>query len=760
MDIAISPIPAFNPGAAVLVSPLTRSFPLSAGISFSNELSAAMVADTAVGFSRESPAPLGEGTAQPEILSRMPGVFDAAPIAFIRPDEVDPFGAESPRGEIAAAESDANISLAMEQVPPRVAEHPSESPPFGRIISALDEAAMTMGAAASLAELKHNSGDVWQTEKPPSEQELYPAQFAPLPTHDAGDAMPPRIYLASPDAIPLVAEDTNSGKDDSVVQDFQPQREPGAFDENASLTATMRPWQNAENETLSTRLDTHADSRGESSRGPNSTAARGIDPARTRPLTASDVAMLLPQSSAPASNPVPLASAQADPADDIFRMPSTQPQGEEPHTSVPAQPHASTAEQSEAPPKPAPVQNKVLPASVQADTSGLRLAETPSAETRPSAPEEDEVPSLHSSAPVQSTVPRETTQAENDGDEADARSAGAASASTDAAVPVPLRVPAAAEPETIQVPAVAPVRAPVVSIHETTRPAALDDKPSEETPVAPSSESNPIAMRDAFTAWARSRAPGKTEIFASRPARPELDRTEPSASVSARPEAASVMPPPSASRESHNAAGRDAAPLGMRAPVAVEAGTAALSPPAPGHNALPPAEIVAQAASPQPVAAPDTPIALELRVIAGMPYTVQGMDKLALRIAAKSAAGENEFTIRLDPPELGGIEVKLHVDAAGKASASLAADLPPTLDLLQRDSATLERVMKETGLDLSGGLTFSLKGEGESGGRGMQGHAPEKRLQFTTAEDAAANTVAAASGAGEWGVTTRLDISV
>jgi flagellar hook-length control protein FliK len=469
--------------------------------------------------------------------------------------------------------------------------------------------------------------------------------------------------------------------------------------------------------------------------------------------------MLLPQSSAPASKPVPLASAQADPAGDIFLMPATQPQGEEPHTSVPAQPPASAAEQSEAPPKPAPVQNKVLPASVQADTSGLRLAETPSAETRPSAPEEDEAPSLHSSAPVQSTVPRVSTQAENDGDEADAPSAGAASASADA-VPVPLRVSAAAEPETIQVPAVAPVRAPVVSTHETTRPAAPDDKPSEETPVAQSSESNPIAMRDAFTAWARSRAPGKTEISASRPARPELDRTEPSASVSARPEAASDLPPSSASSESHNAAGRDAAPLGMRAPVAAEAGTAALSPPAPVHNAFPPAEIVAQVASPQPVAAPDTPIALELRVIAGMPYTVQGMDKLALRIAAKSAAGENEFTIRLNPPELGGIEVKLHVDAAGKASASLAADLPPTLDLLQRDSATLERVMKETGLDLSGGLTFSLKGEGESGGRGMQGHAPEKHLQFTTAEDAAANTVAAASSAGEWGVTTRLDISV
>jgi chemotaxis protein MotD len=83
---------------------------------------------------------------------------------------------------------------------------------------------------------------------------------------------------------------------------------------------------------------------------------------------------------------------------------------------------------------------------------------------------------------------------------------------------------------------------------------------------------------------------------------------------------------------------------------------------------------------------------------------------LAVEIAAKSQAGSKQFDIRLDPPELGRVEVRLSIDATGKASAHLTAEQPQTLDLLQKDSTNLTRALRDAGLDVSqDGLNFSLR---------------------------------------------------
>src|SRR4029077_15639496 len=87
-------------------------------------------------------------------------------------------------------------------------------------------------------------------------------------------------------------------------------------------------------------------------------------------------------------------------------------------------------------------------------------------------------------------------------------------------------------------------------------------------------------------------------------------------------------------------------------------------------------------------------------------------DALALRIAVRSAGDDSRFTIRLDPPELGHIEVNLSVSSQGHAQAALVVEKPHPLELLQRDAATLERALKDAGLDLGTELSFSLKGEG------------------------------------------------
>lgn len=89
------------------------------------------------------------------------------------------------------------------------------------------------------------------------------------------------------------------------------------------------------------------------------------------------------------------------------------------------------------------------------------------------------------------------------------------------------------------------------------------------------------------------------------------------------------------------------------------------------------------------------------------PVPVAGV---AVAIASKAAGGERAFEIRLDPPELGRIEVRLSVDRDGNVTSRLIADRQDTLDLLRRDSAGLERALQDAGLKTSdNGLQFSLR---------------------------------------------------
>jgi flagellar hook-length control protein FliK len=97
----------------------------------------------------------------------------------------------------------------------------------------------------------------------------------------------------------------------------------------------------------------------------------------------------------------------------------------------------------------------------------------------------------------------------------------------------------------------------------------------------------------------------------------------------------------------------------------------------------------------------------------GAPVPIAG---LAVEIAARAHAGKNNFAIRLDPPELGRIEVKLSVDRQGQVTSHLIADRSDTLDLLRRDASGLTRALQDAGLKTAGdGLQFSLRDQSFSG---------------------------------------------
>jgi flagellar hook-length control protein FliK len=107
--------------------------------------------------------------------------------------------------------------------------------------------------------------------------------------------------------------------------------------------------------------------------------------------------------------------------------------------------------------------------------------------------------------------------------------------------------------------------------------------------------------------------------------------------------------------------------------------------------------------------------------------------QFATRVVAKVKEGDRQFDIRLDPPELGRVDVQLSVTRDGQAQAHVMADKPQTLDALQRDQQTLHRALKDAGLDLgSNSLNFSLKGQDRGGDGGMPRYAPSMQASAAT----------------------------
>jgi hypothetical protein len=129
-----------------------------------------------------------------------------------------------------------------------------------------------------------------------------------------------------------------------------------------------------------------------------------------------------------------------------------------------------------------------------------------------------------------------------------------------------------------------------------------------------------------------------------------------------------------------------------------------------------------------------TPPPTAIQVQVGAPRLTVPAEALAYEIKRHHSNGVNRFEIRLEPAELGRIDVRLEVADDGTTRAHLSADRPETLDLLQRDSRALERALQGLGLKTDrDAIAFSLRQDGAAeGGDNRSGRDSERRAASGT----------------------------
>jgi flagellar hook-length control protein FliK len=108
---------------------------------------------------------------------------------------------------------------------------------------------------------------------------------------------------------------------------------------------------------------------------------------------------------------------------------------------------------------------------------------------------------------------------------------------------------------------------------------------------------------------------------------------------------------------------------------------------------------------------------------------------LAVAIAARAQPGSNQFDIRLHPPELGRIDVRLDVDRNGQVTSHITADRADTLQLLQRQQPQLERALEQAGLKTAdNGLQFTLRDQSFAGQNGSSGGDQQNAAQLVVSD--------------------------
>jgi flagellar hook-length control protein FliK len=134
---------------------------------------------------------------------------------------------------------------------------------------------------------------------------------------------------------------------------------------------------------------------------------------------------------------------------------------------------------------------------------------------------------------------------------------------------------------------------------------------------------------------------------------------------------------------------------------------------------------------------------------------------LAVAITSRAQAGSSQFDIRLDPPELGRIDVRLDIDRDGQVTSHVTVDRADTLQLLQSQQPQLERALEQAGLKTAdNGLQFTLRDQSFAGQNGGNGGGAQPSAAQLVIPDADQPVIQATQIYSRAGVRSGVDIRV
>jgi flagellar hook-length control protein FliK len=137
------------------------------------------------------------------------------------------------------------------------------------------------------------------------------------------------------------------------------------------------------------------------------------------------------------------------------------------------------------------------------------------------------------------------------------------------------------------------------------------------------------------------------------------------------------------------------------------------------------------------------------------------LNGLAVEIAANVKSGKSNFEIRLDPADLGRIDVRVQIDQNGQVTSHLTVEKPETLSMLQQDAPQLQQALNDAGLKTDGGgLQFSLRDQASSGQNNANDNNPRAQRLVISDEDGVPAAVAGRSYGRSLGSSGGVDIRV
>ncbi|MBI3446376.1 MAG: flagellar hook-length control protein FliK, partial [Magnetospirillum sp.] len=121
--------------------------------------------------------------------------------------------------------------------------------------------------------------------------------------------------------------------------------------------------------------------------------------------------------------------------------------------------------------------------------------------------------------------------------------------------------------------------------------------------------------------------------------------------------------------------------------------------------------------------------------------------QVSVQIDKQVKDGADTIKIQLKPYELGKIEVKLEVATDGRVTATVTADKPETLAMLQKDSKGLEKALEDAGLKPDSSATsFNLRGGEQQQNADRGNNNQRSRRQRGRGEMGTDATLASAAG--------------